>query len=591
MRWSVAILYAACLGLVTDCTSLVSELDRINKLSSEAENDNIPTVVLPEAVAPAATPAAGTYGAVQNVTLSSVTSGSNICYTTTGVAPACDASANCTAGTLYSIPVNVAVSLTLRAIACRSGYNASTITDSVYTIDTTPPTVLSSIPINAATNVGPCNGSPCKAKIILVFSESMNISLAQTLTTEIWNGSAYVAAPNTNTTFAWSTTTVSNDTLTISPSWVWFPENSQIRYTLAITGLQDLLANAIAAPVQRTFTTTTAKQAFPLADTGLATCYNASAGITCGSDPLFASQDGEFLNIPLARSITGPTLSGASDYKTTDNVTTLVWRSCNEGRSGATCTTGADTAMDWYAAQNQCSALNLLNSGTGYAGRIGWRLPTKRELETTVRQGSGNPAIDTVQYPSTTWGAPAYWTSTGIFGNATNAWTINYGSGGSTAAVKTVTTHVVRCVSAGTVTTATYTDNGDGTVTDSVANLRWQKCSMGQTQNATCTGAATTANWSGALQYCDSLNLGSFANSSNWRLPNAGELRTIIDDSVTGPSLNSTLFPNANNSWYWTSSTYLFGATGAMQISSTNGIWSSPSKSGAVSVRCVATGP
>lgn len=454
--------------------------------------------------------------------------------------------------------------------------------------DVTPPTLLSTLPANLATNVGPCTGSPCRGKVILVFNESMNTSLTQTLTTEIWNGSAYVTTPNTNTTFVWSASTSSNDTLTINISWYWFPENSQIRFTLAASGFADAAGNALTAQIQRSFTTTTAKQSFAVADTGLATCYNAASGIGCGSDPLFLSQDGDFLNAPVARSITGPNLSGASDYTTTNFVTNLVWRSCNEGRSGATCAVGSDSAVDWHAALNQCSALNL----TTYGGRTGWRLPAFRELETLPRLAGSNPAIDGGQYPATAWGIPAYWSLSAAAGAAANAWSVGFSTGSSGLTAKTTGTNVVRCVSTGTVTSASYTDNGDGTVSDNVANLRWQKCSRGQTQDAACSApAATTTNWSGALQYCDTLTLGAFANASNWRLPNGNELRSLMDDSVTAPAMNTTLFPNSNNSWYWTSSTSMLGGTNAQQIHSGNGTWSSPSKSGAVSVRCVATGP
>jgi hypothetical protein len=36
----------------------------------------------------------------------------------------------------------------------------------------------------------------------------------------------------------------------------------------------------------------------------------------------------------------------------------------------------------------------------------------------------------------------------------------------------------------------TYSDNGDGTVTDPTTGLTWMRCSMGQTWNGTtCTGA------------------------------------------------------------------------------------------------------
>lgn len=46
---------------------------------------------------------------------------------------------------------------------------------------------------------------------------------------------------------------------------------------------------------------------------------------------------------------------------------------------------------------------------------------------------------------------------------------------------------------------AAFTDNGDGTVTDGVAGLMWDKCSWGQSANDCSGGAATTHTWAQAL--------------------------------------------------------------------------------------------
>lgn len=75
---------------------------------------------------------------------------------------------------------------------------------------------------------------------------------------------------------------------------------------------------------------------------------------------------------------------------------------------------------------------------------------------------------------------------------------------------------------------AQFVDNGDGTVTDMVNYLRWQKCSMGQNNDATCSGMATTALWQAALFYCGNLSLAGKPVGSR-RLPNINELLSIVD--------------------------------------------------------------
>lgn len=63
------------------------------------------------AFAPSATPPAGTYGTVQSVALSAENA-TNIHYTTDGTAP------SCVSGTLYSVPISVKKTQTIKAIAC-----------------------------------------------------------------------------------------------------------------------------------------------------------------------------------------------------------------------------------------------------------------------------------------------------------------------------------------------------------------------------------------------------------------------------------------------------------------------------------------
>ena len=78
--------------------------------------------------APTFSPGTGTYGSTQNVTIGSTTSGASIRYTTNGSAP------SETAGTLYSTPVAVSTTTTIKAIAYKTGMADSTVSSAMYTI-------------------------------------------------------------------------------------------------------------------------------------------------------------------------------------------------------------------------------------------------------------------------------------------------------------------------------------------------------------------------------------------------------------------------------------------------------------------------
>lgn len=87
-----------------------------------------------------------------------------------------------------------------------------------------------------------------------------------------------------------------------------------------------------------------------------------------------------------------------------------------------------------------------------------------------------------------------------------------------------------------------YTDNGNGTISDNVTGLTWQKDST------------TYATFASALNACKTNN----ANlpGTGWRLPNIREIESLIDYSVGYPSINNTYFPNTADDYYWSSTTY-----------------------------------
>ncbi|HTB79901.1 MAG TPA: chitobiase/beta-hexosaminidase C-terminal domain-containing protein [Opitutaceae bacterium] len=83
---------------------------------------------------PAFSPGGGTYGPAQNVTITSSTAGALIRYTTDGSTP------TETLGTVYSGPVNISSTATLKAIAYESGFADSAVTTATYQIGSPPAT-------------------------------------------------------------------------------------------------------------------------------------------------------------------------------------------------------------------------------------------------------------------------------------------------------------------------------------------------------------------------------------------------------------------------------------------------------------------
>jgi hypothetical protein len=95
-----------------------------------------------------------------------------------------------------------------------------------------------------------------------------------------------------------------------------------------------------------------------------------------------------------------------------------------------------------------------------------------------------------------------------------------------------------------------FTLNADGTVTDPSTKLLWKRCAEGQTWTGSdCSGTAVTYSWTTAL----GLKGDSFAGKS-WRLPSKDELNALVEAS-SSPAIDTTAFPSAPVSTFWTAST------------------------------------
>lgn len=112
-------------------------------------------------------------------------------------------------------------------------------------------------------------------------------------------------------------------------------------------------------------------------------------------------------------------------------------------------------------------------------------------------------------------------------------------------------------------------DNGDGTITDSATGLMWQQADDGASRD-----------WENALTYAGNLTL---AGNSDWRLPNAKELHSIVDytrspQTTSSPAIDPIFSttqindPDGNPGQYpyfWTGTTHLDGVnpySGAVYI-------------------------
>jgi hypothetical protein len=322
-------------------------------------------------------------------------------------------------------------------------------------------------------------------------------------------------------------------------------------------------------------------------DTGQTLCYNvAGSVITCPSPgQALYGQDGNYSINPMSYTKLDAYGNDLPDSATTwymvrDNVTRLIWEMKNNKDDKADYSNphDADNEYTWYdsnpatnggdagtqsAGKDTESFLKALND-SNYGGYSDWRLPTIKELVSIVNHSISypGPTINTTYFPNTA--ASWYWSSTTNANYTYGAWSVDFVYCYDDAGGKSVSNYV-RAVRGGqsgplghlaigsfdvvdsesmdnaSIATGSYTDNGDGTVTDTSTGLRWQQA-----------GSSNTQTWEQSLAYCEGLNLGGY---TDWRLPTRKELQSLVDYSRYEPAINTTYFPNAAASWYWSSTT------------------------------------
>jgi hypothetical protein len=112
---------------------------------------------------------------------------------------------------------------------------------------------------------------------------------------------------------------------------------------------------------------------------------------------------------------------------------------------------------------------------------------------------------------------------------------------------------------------AAYTDNGNGTITDTRTGLMWEKLS----DDGSIHDKDTADTWTNAFSTkVAMLNAGSFAGFTDWRVPNVNELQSLVSYGASFPAINAAFNANCaptcsvltcsctQPNAYWSSSTY-----------------------------------
>ena len=288
-----------------------------------------------------------------------------------------------------------------------------------------------------------------------------------------------------------------------------------------------------------------------LPDTGQTTSYTSTFG-----------EDNDYL-------INTPSYTNNGDGTITDNVTGLMWQKVDGG------------SMSYASASSYCDNLTLANY-------TDWRLPTPLESFSILIHQNNNPAINTAFFSSSSSLVAQYWwTNTTQLGDNSKVWCTNSGGGignkpkseaiGEVGGTFRYNVRAVRNSTTPTTLPNHFTDNSDGTITDNLTQLIWQKVTN-----------PSALTWEQALAYAEGLSLGA---SSEWRLPNIKELQSLNDETLTNPSVNTDYFSSIGVKNYWSSTSLPNQTTEAWYWNTKFGITTYDLKTNSNYVICVRGNP
>lgn len=303
------------------------------------------------------------------------------------------------------------------------------------------------------------------------------------------------------------------------------------------------------------------EKTYTIVDTGITAFYSNSSIISKPSTGQnYYGQDANYQG-------NQPSYTDNGDGTITDNITGLMWEK------------DMGTKITFDEASTKSSSSNLGN-------HVDWRVPTLKELYSLILftgQVKGEAAIDLfidTNYFDQPLGDTSIgereidaqtWSSTEYVGKTMNSDETVFGVNFVDGRIKGYPKYKPRTSNPNTMYFRmvrgntdygknNFVDNKDGTISDLATGLMWQKADDG-----------TSRDWQESLAYAENLDL---VNNSDWRLPNAKELQSIVDYSRSPQTTNSPAInaifetteitdPDGNSGhypFYWTGTSHLDGA-------------------------------